>query len=243
MDFKPIKAKKIYEEIVDQIKSMIASGTLTTGDKLLPERELAERMQVGRSAVREAYRTLEALGIIEIRPGEGTFVREIGTKSMTDIMSLVVMTEKDTLSELLELRKIIEVEAAALAAVRRTDDDIKTMKLWLDQMKQDINKQDLGELADMKFHYALADSAHNSLLMRLMNTISETMKNSLRTARQQLYLTPNTPQRLYDEHVAIYEAVVRGDVQEARNNMMVHLTNVEKGLVLDNENKNSKLNN
>ncbi|RYD02051.1 hypothetical protein N752_26735 [Desulforamulus aquiferis] len=80
MKFKPIKAKKIYEEIVEQIKGMITSGELNAGDKLVPERELAERLQVGRSAVREAYRALEAIGLIEIRPGEGTFVREMGTK-------------------------------------------------------------------------------------------------------------------------------------------------------------------
>ncbi|SHE85549.1 FadR/GntR family transcriptional regulator [Desulforamulus putei] len=231
MDFKPIKPKKIYEEIVDQIKEMIARGELNPGDKLLPERELADRLQVGRSAVREAYRALEAIGIIDIRPGEGTFVREIGTKSMTDIMSLAVVTGKDTLFELLELRKIIETEASALAALRRTKEDINNMKYWLDKMNEDISKGRLGDLSDLKFHYAITGAAHNSLLMRLMNSISETMKKEMKNVRERLYLTPDTPKRLYEEHILIYQAIAKGDEKEARHTMMDHLSNAEKALL------------
>ncbi|MEW6064318.1 MAG: FadR/GntR family transcriptional regulator [Bacillota bacterium] len=231
MDFKPIKPKKIYEEIVEQIKEMIVRGELNPGDKLIPERELADRLQVGRSAVREAYRTLEAIGIIDIRPGEGTFVREIGTKSMTDIMSLAVLTGKDTLFELLELRKIIETEASSLAALRRTKEDLNNMKYWLDKMNEDINRGSLGDLSDLKFHYAITDAAHNSLLMRLMNSISETMIKEMKNVREKLYLTPGTPKRLYEQHVIIYQAILNGDEKEARDAMMNHLINVEKGLI------------
>ncbi|GAB6157794.1 FadR/GntR family transcriptional regulator [Desulfotomaculum varum] len=230
MEFKPIKAKKIYEEIVEQIKSMIARGELNPGDKLLPERELAERMQVGRSAVREAYRALEAIGIIEIRPGEGTFVRKLGNKPMTDIMSLAVMTGKDTLFELLELRKIVETEAAALAAARRTEEDLKAIKSCLDQMKLDIESGNLGDLSDIKFHYAIADAAHNSLLTRLMNSITETMKKEMKTIRGNLYLTPGTPQRLYQQHELIYEAIYNGNQQTARTSMFTHLSGAEQRL-------------
>jgi len=231
VDFKPIKPKKIYEEIVEQIKEMIVRGELNPGDKLIPERELADRLQVGRSAVREAYRTLEAIGIIDIRPGEGTFVREIGTKSMTDIMSLAVLTGKDTLFELLELRKIIETEASSLAALRRTKEDLNNMKYWLDKMNEDINRGSLGDLSDLKFHYAITDAAHNSLLMRLMNSISETMIKEMKNVREKLYLTPGTPKRLYEQHVIIYQAILNGDEKEARDAMMNHLINVEKGLI------------
>ncbi|PHJ39249.1 GntR family transcriptional regulator [Desulforamulus profundi] len=210
---------------------MIVRGELNPGDKLIPERELADRLQVGRSAVREAYRTLEAIGIIDIRPGEGTFVREIGTKSMTDIMSLAVLTGKDTLFELLELRKIIETEASSLAALRRTKEDLNNMKYWLDKMNEDINRGSLGDLSDLKFHYAITDAAHNSLLMRLMNSISETMIKEMKNVREKLYLTPGTPKRLYEQHVIIYQAILNGDEKEARDAMMNHLINVEKGLI------------
>ncbi|AEG59836.1 GntR domain protein [Desulforamulus ruminis DSM 2154] len=231
VEFKPIKAKKIYEEIVEQIKDMIAGGELNPGDKLIPERELAERLQVGRSAVREAYRSLEAIGIIEIKPGEGTFVREMGTKSMADIMSMAILTGKDTLFELLELRKILETEAASLAASRRTENNLKNIKMWLDQMKKDLDSGNLGDVSDMKFHYALADAAHNSLLMRLMNSISETMKKEMINVRRKLYITKGTPQRLYEQHQIIYEAILKGSVYEARNAMFTHLDFTEKELI------------
>ncbi|SHK12513.1 FadR/GntR family transcriptional regulator [Desulforamulus aeronauticus] len=231
MEFKPIRPKKIYEEIVSQIKAMIAHGELTPGSKLMPERELAERLQVGRSAVREAYRALEAIGIIEIRPGEGTFVREIGTKSMTDIMSLAVVTGKDTLFELLELRKIVETEAAALAALRRTEEDIQKIKYWLDKMHQDIVKGVSGEVNDLKLHYAVTDAAHNSLLIRIMNSVSETMENVMKAVRERLYQSQETSEILYQHHEQIYQAIKKGDQTEARHVMMNHLVSTEKVLM------------
>ena len=231
MDFKPIKPKKIYEEIVSQIKEMIARGELIPGSKLIPERELADRLQVGRSAVREAYRALEAIGVIEIRPGEGTFVREIGTKSMTDIMSLAVVTGKDTLSELLELRKIVETEAAALAAVRRTETDLTKIKYWLDKMHEDILKGVSGEVNDLKLHYAVTEAAHNSLLMRIMNSVSETMEKEMKAVREELYNSLETSEILYHHHEQIYQAIEKGDQKEARLVMLNHLVSTEKVLL------------
>lgn len=231
MDFKPIKTKKIYEEIVEQIKQMIVHGNLSPGDKLLPERELAEKLQVGRSAVREAYRSLEAIGVIEIKPGEGTFVREMGSKSMTDIISLAVLTGKNSIAELLELRKIVEVEAAALAAQRRTEEDMQMIQLALNEMANDIQKGNLGDASDIKFHYAICAAAHNSLLIKLMSSISETMKKEMFTVREKLYKTPGTPARLFEEHKNIFEAIKKGDEHEARKTMFINLDNAEKGFM------------
>ncbi|WP_273484411.1 FadR/GntR family transcriptional regulator [Desulforamulus ruminis] len=228
MDFKPIKAKKIYEEIIEQIKVMITRGELNPGDKLLPERELAEKLQVGRAAVREAYRALEAIGIIEIRPGEGTFVREMGSKPMTDIMSLAVITGKDTLFELLELRKIVEVEAAGLAALRRTEDHLGEMKRWLNLMKEEIDQGSLGDVPDTKFHYAITNAACNSLLTRTMNSISETIKQEMKTILTNMYRTPGTPQQLYEQHKRIFEEIASGNEMKARTAMFYHLDRAEK---------------
>lgn len=230
MEFKPIKARKVYEEIVEQVIGMITQGKINPGDKLLPERELAERLQVGRSAVREAYRALEALGVLEIKPGEGTFVREISNKPMTDIMSWAVVTGKDTLFELLELRKIIETGAAALAATRRTEEDLTIIRTWIDRMKYDIENGNLGDTSDVKFHYAITSAAHNSLLSRLMDSISETMKKEMKVVREKLHQTSETPGKIYNQHEIIYEAIAKGDEQAARLAMLDHLSRAEKGL-------------
>ncbi|MDQ0286186.1 GntR family transcriptional repressor for pyruvate dehydrogenase complex [Desulfofundulus luciae] len=227
---KPIKPRKIYEEIIDQVKQLIAEGVLNPGDKLISEKELAEKLQVGRSAVREAFRALEAMGILEIRPGEGTFVRRVEPQALINVLSLVLIMDRDTTEELMELRKILEVESAGLAALRHTPEELALMEEALAQMEADIKAGDLGEKADWKFHYAIAEATHNSLLVELMNTIAGTMQRVLRTARMQLYMTPGTPQRLLNEHKAIFLAIKEGRDQDARRAMFDHLDKVEKGL-------------
>lgn len=231
MNFKPIKTKKIYEEIIEQVKNLIAEGVLNPGDKLISEREMADKLKVGRSAVREAFRALEAMGIIEIRQGEGTFVKQVSKESLAEVLALVLMTERDTTRELLELRKILEVESAGLASLRHTNEELEKMEAALKQMEEDIASGDLGQQADWYFHYAVAEASHNSLLVMLMDSIADTMRRVLRTARLELYRTPGTPQRLLREHHAVFDAIRQGRQQEARRAMYEHLDRVEKAIL------------
>ncbi len=228
MEFKPIQTKKVYEEIIEQIKSLIAERKLRPGDKLISERELAEKMQVGRSAVREAFRALEAMKIIEIKPGEGTFIREASPESIIDALSLVLNAENETARELMELRKILEVECAALAAKRRTDQHIKEMERTLKQMEIDISKGLLGEKSDFAFHYAIARAAGNTMLYKLMATISHAIKHVMRTARAELYRNPSKPKQLLSEHWSVFEAIKASQPEQARSLMLHHLRGVEK---------------
>ncbi len=230
MDLKPIKTRKIYEEIIDQVKNLIAKGELSPGDKLVSEREMADMLNVGRSAVREAFRALEAMGIIEIRQGEGTFVKKVRTDSLVEMLALILLTEKDTTRELLELRKILEIEAAGLACLRHTEEQLQKMENALIQMEEDIKAGDLGQQADWNFHYAIAEATQNSLLVKLMDSIAGIMRKVLETARQELYKTPGTPERLLKEHRIIFEAIRQGMEQKARKAMYEHLDRVEKAL-------------
>jgi GntR family transcriptional repressor for pyruvate dehydrogenase complex len=141
------------------------------------------------------------------------------------------MTERDTTRELLELRKILEVEAAGLAALRHTGEELKKMEEALKQMEEDMVSGDLGQQADYNFHYALAEASHNSILVRLMDSIADTMRRVLQTARQELYRTPGTPQRLLREHYEVFTAVQAGHDQEARRAMFEHLDRVEKAFL------------
>src|SRR5437773_8054561 len=102
MDLAPIKSTRIYEEIVRQIKGMIAEGRLKSGDQLPPERDLAEKFLVSRTSVREALRALESVGLIEIRPGEGTFVREISVDALVEPLALVLLPQRALTEDLLE---------------------------------------------------------------------------------------------------------------------------------------------
>src|SRR5439155_4866644 len=127
MEVAPIKSTRIYQEIVRQVKQMIAEGRLESGDQLPAERELAEKFVVGRSSVREALRALESLGLVEIRPGEGTFVREVSVESLIEPLALVMASQREAIGELFEARRMIEPALAALAARRATPEELHEM--------------------------------------------------------------------------------------------------------------------
>lgn len=230
MIFKPIKTRKIYEEIVEQIKELITEGTLNPGDKILSERELSEKLKVSRASLREALSAMEIMGLVEVKPGEGTYIRQTNLDSFIHPLALVLMMKRDTVYDLLEVRKILEVGIAGLAAQRATEDELKAMEEALEQMEQDLGKNDLGEGADVKFHYALAEAAHNSLLMRLMNTISDSVRKSIHLNRLTLYDTPGTSQKLLEEHRQVYAAIKAGKPDEASQLMYNHLAGVEEKL-------------
>lgn len=231
MNFKPIKTRRIYEEIVDQIKELISKGNLHPGDKLLSERELAEHLCVSRASVREALRSLEMMGLLEIRPGEGTYIRDTNIKSIIEPLALMFLLEQDKARELLEVRKGLEVEAAGLAAARAQQENFDAMEKALKQMEQDLAVSNSGEEADLRFHFAIAEASNNTMLMRLMNTIHDSMSQSLAATRK-LWIanTKGTSERLFEEHQKIFEAIQKQDVVAARKTMYEHLLKVEEGM-------------
>jgi len=138
MEFRPIRPRKIYEEIVEQIKDLMAEGDLKPGDKLLSERELAERLQVSRASVREALRALEMMGFVEIRTGEGTFVREACSDAIIQPLAMFISIERGNFFEIYEVRKIFETAAARLAAERATSDELQKIAEALRQMEENM---------------------------------------------------------------------------------------------------------
>ncbi|WP_068964806.1 FadR/GntR family transcriptional regulator [Desulfosporosinus sp. BG] len=230
MMLKPIKTQKIYEKIVDQIGQLVAEGHLKPGDRLPSERELVERFQVSRASIREAISALEMMGLIEVRSGEGTYIRVVNIDSVVAPLAWMLFIEKDTDLELYEARKILEVQAAGLAAERAEEDEINEMFEALEIMRIDLEHHRLGEEADHHFHYAIARATHNKILFRLMNTISDTMRKTLQSSRSKLYEDHSTPEKLYEEHYLLYEAIKNHDVVRAQKLMLEHLVGVENYL-------------
>lgn len=230
MNLKPIKTSKIYEQIVDQIGQLVAEGHLKPGDRLPSERELVDRFKVSRASIREAISALEMMGLIEVRSGEGTYIRQVNMDSVVAPLAWMLFIDKDSDRELYEARKILEVQAAGLAAQRAEDDEHNEMFEALEIMRLDLANNRLGEDADLSFHYAIAKGTHNKILIRLMSTISDTMRKALQTSRSKLYEDKTSPERLYNEHYAIYEAIKDHDAEKARKCMLDHLVGVEKQL-------------
>ena len=226
-DVEPIKSTRIYEEIVRQIKALVQEGKLKSGDRLPPERDLAERFKVSRTSVRGAFRTLEAMGLIEIRPGEGTFVREVSVESLIEPLALVILTQREAVGELFEARRLLEPAIAGLAASRATEDEIHEMERILEEQAKEVAAGRTGLAQDAAFHAAIASSAHNRAITRIVNALMDLLTQS----REESLQTPGRPTRSHQDHRRILEAIRQHDEAEARRAMLDHLIAVE-GLVL-----------
>ena len=184
MEISKISSRKIYEEIASQIKQQIVSGRLIPGEKLPSTRELSEMYQVGRSTVREALGALKAIGLLEIHQGEGSFVRTIKSEEMNMPSLESLLMNRETILELLEARKSLEVSNAALAAEKRTEEDLLNFEQILKAMEQGHGDEAKGEKADILFHLTLAKATHNSIMRRLLETISSQMELAIRETRR-----------------------------------------------------------
>jgi len=229
VELKPIKTKKIYEEIIDQIRQLLIDGYIKPGDKLPSERELVESFKVSRSSIREALSALEMMGVLEVRTGEGTFIKHIQPESMMASLAWSLYLDKGSILEMLEVRKMIEVQAVGYAAERATDKEIYQLTQALEKMKNNFsNMGTVSEKADMMFHYTIAVATHNKITIRLMDAISDNLQHLIHATRPKLYEGKYTPELLYKEHEKIYIAIKYRDSDEARFQMLEHLNGVEK---------------
>ncbi|WP_240986846.1 FadR/GntR family transcriptional regulator [Acididesulfobacillus acetoxydans] len=233
MELKPIKTRKIYEEIAEQLRKLVAGGKLKPGDRLPSERELAERLQVSRASVREALSALEMMGLVEVRSGEGTYVRHVNMDSVVAPLAWVLALEKDTVEQLMEVRKILETQAVRLAAERAEEPEIREMSEALEIMRQDLETGELGEVADHRFHFAVTQATHNQILVRIMNSISDTMHQTLKISRRKMFSSKSMLEKLYHEHAGILEAVRERDAAKASQRMLDHLIGVENETLKD----------
>lgn len=232
MDIQPIKNKRTTQIILEQIKKLIINGQLAPGDRLLTEHELAERFQVSRTSVREALAALSLTGILEIRQGEGIFVKTSPSNAVIEPLSFILLLEKGKLQNILEVRKALEVEAAGLAAMRRDEEDLAALKELISQMEEDLPEAKRSEELDLKFHLALAKASKNPLLDRLMNTVQEIMGQTLQVTRALwLSATEGTTYRLFEDHRDIYEMILEQNTEKARELTYEHLQKVELELV------------
>lgn len=228
MEFKKIQAKKIYEQVADELVDMIRGGKLKPGEKLDSVQQLAENFSVGRSAIREALTSLRAMGLIELRQGEGTFVRKFDASDITYPIVQAILMNKEDIVHLLEVRKILETGAVIAAAQKHTKEDLENMKKALLEMKKATVNEELGEQADLAFHLAIVNATHNPLLISLMSHVSDLMVQSMEETRKiWLYSKVSTLEVLYEQHKRILDCIDKRDADQSRIAMLDHLVSVE----------------
>jgi GntR family transcriptional repressor for pyruvate dehydrogenase complex len=232
MEMTRLTKRNHYEEIKDQLHRMILDGKLKVGDKLPSTKEMSESFGVGRSTTREALSALKAMGLIEIRQGGGCRVIRSSPEeiALPELDSLRM--NRGTLLELLEARQSLEVSNASIAAVKRTDEDQVHFKALITEMERSVGQDIEGERTDLLFHLTLARATHNSILVRLFESIASQLEMAIREIRRvELYANRQVAERLYLDHSAIFEAVSLQDPELAAHRMKQHLQHVENILM------------
>jgi len=233
--FRRVKTRKVYMEIVEQIRELVEEGKLKPGDKLPPEHVLAKQFGTSRPSVREALSALEILGIIESRGGKGNFIKN-SLNLPSYRQKLKKLEEEESPFELLEARKLIEVQIVSLAAQKATKEDIAFIEGALEKMRNAAG--DVLEVMkfDREFHIGIAKAAHNSVLFSIMNYIADGLKEELFIKLKEKSLsTPGRPQKYIVEHTRILNAIKNKDSEEASKRMYNHLVDVERDLLSSGE--------
>lgn len=229
MNFSRIQRNKISEEIAERIKQSMLEGGMKPGEKLPSAKQLMEQFEVGRSTVREALSALQAMGWIETRQGEGSYIKELPlVDSLEHAMGFSSTLDKEKTMQLLEARKALESSNASIAATRSTKSDIDELQKIVDKMKEHIGDETTGEQLDIAFHLTLAEATHNHIMVQLLQTISAQMETAIKeTRRLEMYGNHIISQRLFEEHRAILNAIKSRDEEQARLSMLAHLNHVE----------------
>ena len=224
--YQPLERRKVYEQISEQLLAQIGSRRLKPGDALPSERELTQSFGVGRSSIREALRMLESRGVITAANG-GTFVVADASNPLESSLRLLFALDEQTgMHDLFELRRILECEAAALAAERRSAAHLAEMDAAIEEMAASLDTSERGQSfidADLRFHLAVAEATGNRLVLHSMHAVRDVLRRALMT----VYHIPHSPESAVGEHRAVRAAVAAGDADKAREEMRHHLARVE----------------
>jgi GntR family transcriptional regulator, transcriptional repressor for pyruvate dehydrogenase complex len=217
---------RLYEEIIKQIIVSIKSGELKPGDRLPAERDLAMQMKVSRTAIREALRSLDTMGIIDSKVGSGTYIKEMSIDGLMDSFAGVLSKNERLIIELIEVRLLLEVEIARLAARMINEEKIKAIEKTLKTMEDEINDGGLGIKGDNAFHNELANAAENLAMTSILGLCGDLLDSTRKAALTAL----GDPRIGLESHRAIFGAVRAGDEDEAAKLMKKHLETAYRNL-------------
>lgn len=220
MNVEKISTKKISESVGEQIEKMIGSGTFQAGEKLPSVRELCQLFGVGRSAVRDAISTLSGKGIVYVKQGEGTYICEFDSTKL--FHNHMLLPAAGDISELFQVRKILDTGIAEMAALNRSKKDLKVMEKLLSTQLSN------GWESDYEFHMAIAQATGNKILIDLIQFISTTMKKVMIDFHRYIQKNEAIVQMIGKQHDTIYESIKISEPKKAKQAMIEHLDYVEE---------------
>jgi len=224
-----IERKKVVTSIVEQIAKEIASGILKPGERLPSIKELARRFKVSSSSIREALQQLEAVGLVNTQQGRGTFVnKDLPVNSLFTSLKSLIILKKPVFLELLQVRKVIEKEAAFLASKNADQKDIEELQKTLEVMGEAKRVENIKEFVaqDIKFHSLIAKASKNPFFPSLLDIIHGTF------VEQQEFVAslPGALEQAYKYHLKIYEAIKSKKHKESQRQMLAHLKDIERNI-------------
>ncbi|HEY2698947.1 MAG TPA: FadR/GntR family transcriptional regulator [Pseudonocardiaceae bacterium] len=216
---RPLVKQRLYEQVIDSLRDHVVETGLNAGDRLPPERELASRLGVSRTSVRQAIVALEVQGLVEVRHGGGVYLRK---DRLEPVPLDALLARRSRLPGVLEARDAMETKLAELAALRRTDAEMRAIDAALTAMRVAVDRGELGEEQDRKFHAAVTAAAHSAVLAEFMAEIAEPIAESRRESLTQ----PGRPVQSLRQHGAVAEAIRAGDAPGAATAMHAHVHSV-----------------
>jgi GntR family transcriptional repressor for pyruvate dehydrogenase complex len=216
---RPLRRSRLYEDVVERLRELIDVQELKPGDRLMSERELAERLGVSRTSVRQALTALEVMGLVRVRHGGGVFI----TRAPDDVLPSLatkLLDSYERLPAVIEVREAIETQTARLAARRREEPDLRAMRDALQRMEAAIESGGEPADADAEFHTAIVRAARNPLLEKLWNDLAEPIDQTRRASLAR----PGRPPRSLAAHRDILEAIEAGDEDRSATSMREHIS-------------------
>lgn len=223
---KPVRQQKISDQVFEQLKELIFRGKLKPGDQLMPERDMAESMNVSRTTIRNAINRLVTMHLVEHKQGKGTFVAVPNPKKGNPFA--VAMNAQDaSIYDLLEVRMGLECIAAALAAERADAPDIHAIEQSILEMGEKVASGRLGSRADVSFHMAIAYATKNPLHIQVMKTFYDYLSHGIIESLQFLYEDPENTDVILNHHKDILSAIINRDPDKAYKSMQNHIEYVK----------------
>jgi GntR family transcriptional repressor for pyruvate dehydrogenase complex len=217
----PLKRRDLTTQVIDSLRTLLERGVLQPGSKLPTEMKMTRLLGISRPSLRQAYKVLTVLGIIRSVPGDGTYINESVPGTLAIPFTFLMLVKKTTLSEVLELRVMLECEVASLAAIRARDNEIRAMNAQLEIMLSSLGGNQIEQYleADSEFHNCIARAAHNDLLLEIMVIVG----GLLRETRKRIIPLVRDRREAVEQHRSIYLAISSRDPQVARVAMNRHL--------------------
>jgi GntR family transcriptional repressor for pyruvate dehydrogenase complex len=221
-----IRRDRLYEQVAEQIQELIVAESLLPGDKLPSERELAERLGISRTVVREAIHALSIRGLVKVKPGCGAYVRELSLEDAAAPFELLLKLRQtaNTIDNLYEVRLMVETEIAGLAAQRASEEDIAALEMTIAEMDAHVDDPARFAEHDMAFHTILAKATQNDLFEVLMSSIGNLWQEMILIS----YHAPGAPRDGVEYHRAILQSIKEHDLEGARHAMRKHVLHSER---------------